>query len=280
MGKGFAGCRRRAMRGLTAIAMAGLVSACELIDTGEDDLSSAMEAARSPETLMRLGAFAEVTGDLETAARFYGRAHEVAPENPEPLIRLGTLLSAAGAHGQAAQAFRTLQALQPNNREVARALGNALIASGRPEAAVAVLGDALRVRADALVLSGLGVAYDMMGRHDDAQASYGEALFLTPDDPDIRTNLALSHALAGNYPLAIEIIGAVTAEIESTRRHRQALALVLGLADRPDEAAEAAGRDLDASGVDQAMRYYEQLRALPSSGDRARAIGGVPLNPA
>ncbi len=243
-------------------------------------MNPALAAARSPETLLRLGAFAEGGGDLATAVQFYQRAHAADPSDPEPLIRLATLLSAIGAHGESVAAYRALATLQPANREVSRALANALIASGQPEGAIDVLNTAPQGRSDPRLLSSLAVAYDMLGRHGEAQRSYAQALTLNPADLDIRTNLALSHALAGNDSLAIETMNTIVAAPGADRRHRQARALVLALVGRTDEAAAAAARDLDEAGVSAALDYYRRLLDLPSSAARARAIGGAPIGSA
>lgn len=268
--------RRLAGRGALGVALAVVLAGCALFEPGES-VDPALEAARSPETLMRLGAFAEGGGDIDTAVQFYRRAHAANPTDPEPLIRLATLLSAVGAHADAAMAFRALGALQPGNREVSRALANALIASGEPEAASEILSTAPQGRSDPRILSSLAVALDMQGRHAEAQRSYASALSLSPNDLDIRTNLALSHVLAGNDTLAIETMTAIVDQPGANRRHRQAFALVLALAGRRDQAARTAALDLDEAGVAAALSYYERLVALPSSAARARAIGGAPI---
>lgn len=234
------------------------------------------DAAQSPTALMGLAEYSEATGDLRSAATLYQRAHALDPGNREPLIRLVTLLNRIGPPNAAVEAYRDLVALEPANAEAQRRLGNALISAGRPQEAVDAYRSALALGDDSRARSGLAVALDMLGRHAEARDHYAAALAQSPGDLDIKSNLAVSLALSGNYELAVETARATAFDPRATARHRQNLALVLGLANRMTEAAEVARSDLDEAGVGRAIAYYEMLRNLPSSADRAVAIGSGP----
>src|SRR5512140_1636014 len=55
-------------------------------------------------------------------------------------------------------------------------------------------------------LNGLGVALDMLGRHDEAQDAYRQVLAIAPADMIAGNNLGLSLTLAGRYADAMTVL--------------------------------------------------------------------------
>jgi Flp pilus assembly protein TadD len=127
----------------------------------------------------------------------------------------------------------------------------------------------------------LGVSFDLLGRHDEAQDAYRQGLAQAAETISLRNNLALSQALGGRYEEAIESLRILAREPEAGGRIRQNLALVYALAGQPETAALVAGQDLSENEVANNLAFYESLRTL-SGRNLAEAVfraqlGDAPL---
>lgn len=229
--------------------------------------------------LMRVAATTASAGDLATAAGLYRRAHELDPLVIAPLVELGKTLGALGDHHAAAEAFRNAIALakaSPKSAalpEAAHGLGNALVAMDQPRAAITQYEYAMMQRDDPRTFNGIGVAYDMLGRHGAAQAYYRTGLEVDPDNIELKNNLGLSLAISKKFDEAVVILKNVALRPGATSRSRLNLALVYGLAGRMLEAASLARQDLDETSVQNNLTYYETLRNLKDSKALFHAIG-------
>jgi tetratricopeptide (TPR) repeat protein len=87
----------------------------------------------------------------------------------------------------------------------------------------------LRQRREAWVHNELGVAYEMTGAVGSAMEQYQAGLELASRDLSLRTNLGRTLAWTGDYEAAIEVLRAVAADSDATRRHRETLALIFAL---------------------------------------------------
>ena len=249
-----------------------------------DPATSGAVAPDQVETLMRLGDFTLASGDTAGAIGIYRRAHLLEPAAIEPLSRLGTSLSRLGSYEDAAGAYRTALAIEPGDAELQRGLANALIALGRPAEALqylvgpATAGAPRHTRpgtSDPRLQNSIGVAYDMMGDHGQAQQSYRHGLLMSPTDLTLKSNLALSLSLDGSHDQAVALAREAATHPQATVRHRRTLAMILAFADRDAEAADVL-RSVDGEAeVARNLAYYDQLRRIPGSGDRAAAIGGA-----
>ncbi|NBC33828.1 MAG: tetratricopeptide repeat protein [Alphaproteobacteria bacterium] len=241
--------------------------------TGE---SSVDAGADRVETLMRLGDYTLAGGDTATAISLYRRAHLLEPNAVAPLLRLGASLSRLGSYEQAAGAYRTALEINPGNPEVRRGLGNALIALGRPREALDYLDAAAQSGgADPRLLNSMGVAHDMLGQHDQAQRFYTRGLSQRPTDLTLKSNLALSRSLEGDHGDAIRLARESAAHPQATARHRRTLAMILTFADREGEAADVLRTVEEEGDIPRQLAYFERLKRIPASGDRAAAIGGA-----
>ena len=114
----------------------------------------------------------------------------------------------------------------------------------------------------------LGIACDMQGRHTEAQDAYAHALGVAPGMQAAQVNMALSLALGGRAPEALDRIRQIAADPSASPQLRQDMAAVLAMADRPEEAARLLQKDLPPDQVDQAIAGY---RALPQPVQTAAA---------
>jgi len=224
------------------------------------------------EALMRIGAAAHTDGDLETAVGLYRRAAEVNPRSAAPFVAAGNTLLEMSQVNEAIVAYNSALARDGRDPEALRGAARAYLLTGKPELAAEPLAAAFKgTPDDPKILQLIGVANDFAGRHAEAQARYRRGLELSPRDPGLSQNLALSLALTGNYDEAIVILSPIAMAPAGTPRERQTLALIYGLQGDDRTAERIAGLDLDLQSVRRNLAFYETLRRLPPEA-RARAI--------
>jgi Flp pilus assembly protein TadD len=193
--------------------------------------------ARSPKDFLALigaGKAALELGDSQAAVGFFGRADEVFPSSPLPQAGLGAAMVADGdAYG----------AMRYFDRATQLGATPTMIGADR------------------------GLAYDLMGRHSDAQADYRAAL-AGRDADEARRRLALSLAITGNKAGALETLAPLV-----TRGDRGAYrgrALVLALSGD----LEGARRSLDSMMPGSSVQMAPFFAKLPSlrSDQKAAAV--------
>lgn len=274
---------RHALRALLLASVAFGLPACvadtHLEPSARAAANSTGEPPGSPSsTLLRVARATRDNGDLASAVTIYKRVHELSPMRADILVEMGQALSALGAHNEAANVFREALKLQVDNVDALRGLGNNLLAMNQPQLALEQFVAALAIQEDPRVYNGMGVVHDMIGSHDTAQDNYRSGLNISPNDVNLRNNLALSLALTGKFDEATQILGKLIREPGTLPRHRQNLALIYGLAGRPSEAAGVARLDFDEPTVQNNLAYYETLRAM-SPEQRASAVFGISVSP-
>jgi len=272
-------CRGRLLSGVpVAFVLSLLLAACQ--GTPPPD---ARAPGQSAEALLRLADDTASAGDLGTAVDLYRRAAEQRPEDPKPLARLGSALLQLHAYTEAAASYRAALRIKPNpmEAELHRGLATVLLALNQPEAAITELEAAVKMTPeDPRVYGTLGVAHDLMGRHDLAQQDYRNGMRLAPNSTVLRNNYGLSLALAGDYSAAAAALTELAERPGASPRHTLNLALVYGLAGDDRRAAAVARIALDDAAVNSNVAYYAMLRAMD---DKARAnaiMGGQIRGPA
>jgi Flp pilus assembly protein TadD len=193
--------------------------------------------ARSPKDFLALigaGKAALELGDTHAAVGFFGRADEVFPSSPLPQAGMG---AAAVSDGDAYGAMRYF------DRATQLGATPTMIGADR------------------------GLAYDLMGRHSDAQADYRAAL-PGRDADEARRRLALSLAITGNKAGALETLAPLV-----TRGDRGAYrgrALVMALSGD----LEGARRSLDSMMPGSSAQMAPFFAKLPSlrSDQKAAAV--------
>ncbi|HEX6842741.1 MAG TPA: SPOR domain-containing protein [Stellaceae bacterium] len=224
---------------------------------------------------MRVADETRAGGDLATAVGLYRRLHEMRPSDPEPLERLGSTLTQLKSYTEAAQAYRAALELSPNDTELRRGLAIVLLSIGQPEPAVIQLDKAIgHDHDDPRLYSALGVAHDLMGRHDLAQAAYLDGLRLAPKSPGLRNNYALSLALSGDYGAAESTILEIAGDVGAPPRYRLNLALIYGLAGDDKRAAAISHTSLDDASVRNNLAYYAMLRGMSDRARTSAILGG------
>ena len=193
--------------------------------------------ATSPRDFMALigaGRAAVALGDTQSAVGFFGRAEEISPRSPLPLAGMGAAMAVDGDASGALSYFGRAQALG---------------------ASVVVIG------------ADRGLAYDLLGRHSEAQADYRSAM-LGNDADEARRRLALSQAITGDKAGALQTLAPLTARADAGAARSRAFVLALS------GDLEGARRSLDLAMPGSSARMAPFLVKLPSlrSDQKAAAV--------
>lgn len=234
-----------------------------------------VEPDPNADTIARARA-ARANGELETAVRLYRAALPSTSTNLALRVELGETLTDAGDYEQAYEAID--QALRQSTGEAREAgyvaLGRLFFKLRRSTESADFFEKALAENPRNLrAMIGRGVALDLTGRFEQAQAAYLQALELAPGDLRAQNNLALSYAFAGNFARAVEIMHPMATAPTATPRLRQNLALIYGLMGNGELAASISRRDLDEATIQSNLRFYELLRRMPNPAEAVAGIG-------
>ena len=227
--------------------------------------------------LLKIADETNAGGDPATAASLYRQLHEASPRDPVPLARLAAIFMTMQDYRAAEETYRAALALDADNTDLHRGLAGALLVTGDAQGAMIEIRAALAKRADDPRLYNLlGVAQDMVGRHDLAQQSYRHGSDMAPANVGLRNNYAMSLALAGDFGDAVGKLAEIAGP-EAPPRYRLNLALAYGLAGDDAKAAATARQVLDEGSVQNNLAYYALLRGM-DEGRRTAAIIGAELH--
>lgn len=168
----------------------------------------------------RLGQLFEEEGKLETALTHSRQALELAPDNVNYQYVVGSQLFQLGRYAQAIERLRPVIEERPWHQEAHYNLGQALVRTGEKTAGKRYLAEAdsldkkqreiERLESVAKDQPGnpqrwkaLADAYRRIGRLRKAQETYGIALYLRPNSPTLRDQMAQLAAARGNYEMAV-----------------------------------------------------------------------------
>jgi Flp pilus assembly protein TadD len=263
--------------GCEQVPMTGMNSLAHVIDpltiNGRDGGGQPLDYA----TLMRIGAAAQAGGDAANAVAIFRRAAAIAPGVPAPFVAAGNALLEMGQVAEATVAYSSALTRNGHDPEALRGLARAYMMTGKPELAGQPLSVAYRdTPNDPKLLQLIGVADDLAGQHEEAQARYRRGLELLPHDRALSLNLALSLALTATYAEAVAILRPIATAVTSSPRERQTLALIYGLQGNRRAAEHMARLDLDGASVVRNLAYFETLRRLsPQARQRAIQANGA-----
>ena len=177
---------------------------------------------------------------------------------------------AAGNQSEAIVAYRGLLEFHPDHEEGLDGIGRALVLAGNYREAIEYFNRSLVIAPSAVLYNRLGVAHDLIGDGDGAQDNYKAALKLDPEAISPRNNLALSFAVSESYEDAIEQIERVAAHPQATKKHRQNMIFIYGMAGENDEAlASLSENGLTRSEIARNRELFKRIRAHAKAGNRA-----------
>lgn len=226
-----------ALPGLALLAMAGCATteAAEPLTAEEQAYQAAIEGALQPASAEEI-AQAE-RSDPITRANFWANEYQKNAADLDTTISFMRSLRRIGSHDRVLEVASNALPIHPNSYEVYLELGRSYLASDKPtEAAQAFVRSADLAPADeAAPLAGLGLAFDRLENHQQAQEAYELALEREPSRVSTLSNYGLSLALTGHLPAAEAALRKAVDQPGADVRVRQNLALILGLQGRYDE---------------------------------------------
>jgi predicted O-linked N-acetylglucosamine transferase (SPINDLY family) len=218
---------------------------------------------RHPDARFHLGNLYREQQRFSEAITAYEAVLARAPHHPGVQTNLGLALEGAGESERALAAYRAALATQPGHRQALGNLAHLLCRLRRYAEAATSCQEYLRrfPDADATVWVDLGICQHHAGDYAGAEASFGRALALVPDDAVILTNLGSLFVDREDYARAEAVLTRATAQDPPLLYARSLLALSraqlcawAGL----DALHDAIRRELDA-GSDDAVNAFAAL---------------------
>ncbi len=239
-----------------------------------------MTAASVSDVLRTAAMTAQGSHNYTAAAQYYQRLYARNPDNQAVILGYARNLRFVGGPGRAIDVLHKGLAMYPEHSEMRIELGKAQVAAGRNVAAVRTL--TVVTQADPenwRALSALGIAYDLLGDHQSAERSYFGALAISPDEPGILNNLALSKALAGDLDGGVAILRRLTSGMNVRPQYRQNLALLYVMQGEIGLAERLIKHDLPDRLAEQNLAYYRELSPMIARDyGAANRSGGTPTS--
>ncbi|QIK95999.1 tetratricopeptide repeat protein [Sphingomonas sp. HDW15A] len=184
---------------MTAVGMIGMITACASPGTMASRSNSASSTASADNVGLASRALAALeSGNHAEAISLAERAVEYKPEDAMFRAILGNSYFAAGRFASAETAFQDSLALSTNQPQVVLKLALVTIALGKNNSAINLLQSAQEM----LDPADYGLALALAGRPEDAAAVLDSVARQAGADARVRQNLALAHALAGDWAMA------------------------------------------------------------------------------
>lgn len=202
------------------------------------------------EARLRVAAAAEASGDRDMAVSMYNAAAAEAPDSAAIQLRCAEGLARNGKVDDAdALLMRRLKAT-PHDPDVLETLGALQVLAGQASQAVQTLGQVLAARPDDVkALTNKAIALDVMQLHAEAQGLYRRALMLSPGDPAISNDLALSLMLSGQPEEARRVLSPFRDVEGLPERMRINLGILDAAGGHAEEAQELLGSHIDAASL-------------------------------
>ncbi len=201
------------------------------------------------------------------------------PNNVDALLTQGDAQTSLGLLEEASTSYQKALKLQPGSVHGKTGLGRIRLISN-PTEAIGLFEDVLRVEPqNVVVMNNLGIANDLLGQHQEAQAVYRKIGVIKPDMVAARINLALSLAMTGQSGEALRLIEPYVNDADATPKIRHDYAAILAMGGKESQAEEVLRRDLSSEEVRVAMQAYRDQRqgGFPSA---SQAMGPVVAEPA
>jgi Flp pilus assembly protein TadD len=206
---------------------------------------------------------------------FWSDQADIDPTDPVAGVKAAQALRELGRFDQAAEMASRVLVIQPANVDAMLELGRAHIARGQAFYGIAALEGARDARpSDWRPWSLLGAAYEQVRRPDVARTAWAQALVLSPDNPDVLSNMAMSAMTRGDTAGAEPLLRRAVAQPGASLKVRLNLAMVLGLTGNLAEAEQMLRRDLPPEAADRNLSWLRE-RAGGAGVDQARTWGSL-----
>ncbi len=205
-------------------------------------------------------------------AAFFALQFSRDPTNAEIGLHLANAQRAIGRNADAADTAQKVLLFAPDNIQVLMAAAKSHIGAGNAFYAIEPLKHIIELKPNNWqAYSLLGVAYDQTRRPEEAQAAWASALKLSPGNPSVLTNIAMSKAEAGDLAGAEGLLRTAAAHRDATMQIRQNLALVLGLSGNLAEAEKLLRQDLPPAQAEANLAWLQSQQARPGAAPLTRS---------
>ena len=196
-------------------------------------------------------------------ATFWLRESDVDPQDAEAGVKLSKALRQLNRTEEATTSAARVLVFHPNDIEGLLELARDHIQTGQPFYALEPLKHAeTAAPKDWRAFSLAGVAYDQLNRTDDARAAWRQALALSPDNPAVLSNLAMSLAAGGEAAKAETLLRKAVQSPQAGVVTRQDLALVLGMQGKTAEAEKLIRDDVPPPQADADLAWFKTAAAV------------------
>lgn len=201
---------------------------------------------------------------------FWSEQASIDPSDAVAGLKSAEALRQMGQYPQAAEAAQKVLMVHPANYDALLEVGRNQIASGQAFYGIAALEQAHAAQpGDWRPLSLLGTAYQQVRRPDDAQAAWARALELSPENPDVLTNMAMARMSGGDPAGAEPLLRRAVARPGVSLKVQLNYAMALGLNGKLGEAEQILRRALPPEQADSNLAWLREHAAGPSP-DNAR----------
>ncbi len=201
---------------------------------------------------------------LKKAVEYWGKEYKRAPTNATYAYNYANNLIVSK---RSQDAFRVLeQALShnPNDKKLNSAYGRLALQLNKVQLAEKVLKRTDNIdHQDWRVLSAKGTLFARKGEYVQAQDFFSQALKISPNEPSVINNLALSHALSGAPHKAETLLRKVVDRGQSDNKIKHNLALVLSLQGKFDEAKKISKTAMSPKQAEANIKYLRQIVQNP-----------------
>ena len=199
--------------------------------------------------------------DPLSRATFWSNETDIDPTDAVAGVKLSAVLRELGRFEEADSAAGRVLAMQPDNYDALLETARARIAGRKGFYAIESLKMAIKSHpGDWRPQSLMGVALEQSERPAEAREAYQRALTLSPENPAVLSNLAMSYAAAGDRAQAEQLLRRAVAKPDATITERQNLALVIGLQGRIEEAERLIRADLPPDVASSNLAYLKSMQ--------------------
>ncbi len=244
-----------------AFLTAGSLTACQTTPSSQPkDPAGEIIRGKVQASMLDAAQASESREDFGSALAYYRSAYERDPAVLEAAVGLARTLRRMGRPREAMIIAERGLELQKRAPDLMAELGKSQLAANDTLEAIETLSrtESL-VPEDWRIQSAIGVGYDRLGMHDDAEHWYQKALKLVPSNAVVLNNYALSLAQAGKLDKAIASLEKAAVMPESEPRIRQNLALLHATNGDFEAARDLVRQDLSGDEAQANLVYYRRL---------------------
>ena len=216
--------------------------------------------SRNSTLLLRLASEATLSVNAPWSEYLARRAAEFDPGNPEAVLKLARVLRTVERNDEALALFQKYREMVPGDVQVLAHIGSCLSAMGRYDEAETYFRQALARLDDPVTHYNMGLLFAVTGRLDAAIAEYQRALERDPSHVDARGNLAIALVRQGKLDRATkELTTLIEQDPDNAGAHTN-LGLVLLQQGRKEQAR---------------AQLQEALRLNPTLAQAAEALRSI-----